>query len=85
MNLLASSKTKRYKADLEKVLAKAAKEKGDVEEKTSKIASILQSEIQRQVKFASGTKPAAAPSVASSEIEFKNALGSLFQSKDKSK
>ena len=34
-------KTKRYKADLEKVLAKATKEKEDVEEKTSEIASIL--------------------------------------------
>ena len=79
-------KTRRYKADVEKLLAKATKEKEDVAEKASKIASILQSEIQRQVKFASGTKPAApSPSVVSSEIEFKNALGSLFQSKDKSK
>ena len=34
-------KTKRYKADLEKVLAKATKEKEDVKEKTSEIASIL--------------------------------------------
>ena len=34
-------KTKRYKADLEKVLVKATKEKEDVEEKTSEIASIL--------------------------------------------
>ena len=77
-------KTRQYKADVEKLLAKATKEKEDIAEKASKIASILQSEIQRQVKAANGSK-AASLSVASSEIEFKNALGSLFQSKDKSK
>ena len=78
-------KTRRYKADLKKALANATKEKEDVGEKTSEIASILCSKIQRQVKFASGTKPAAAPSVASSKIDFESALGSLFWSKDKSK
>ena len=77
-------KTRRYKADVEKLLAKKEKEKEDGADKASEIASILQSEIQRQVKAANGSK-AASPSVASSEIEFKNALGSLFQSKDKSK
>ena len=77
-------KTKQYKADLKKVLANATKEKEDGADKASEIASILQSEIQRQVKAANGSKPAS-PSVASSKIEFKNALGSLFQSKDKSK
>ena len=77
-------KTKRYKTDLKKVLANATKEKEEGADKASEIASILQSEIQRQVKAANGSKPAA-PSVASSEIEFKNALGSLFQSKDKTK
>ena len=77
-------KTRQYKADVEKLLAKATKEKEDVAERASKIASILQSEIQRQVKFVSGSKPPA-PSVASSKVEFKNALGSFFQSKDKSK
>lgn len=76
--------TKRYKADIEKLLAKAAKEKGEVEERTSVIASILQSKIQKQVKFTTGTKPAAL-NVALSEMEFKNALESFFQSKDKSK
>ena len=68
-----------------KVLAKSTKEDEEVTDKTSEIASIIQSEIQRQVKFASGTKPTAAPSVASSEIEFQSALNSLFWSKDKSK
>ena len=78
-------KTRRYKADVEKLLAKATNEKEDVVEKASEIASILQSEFQRQVKFLNGTKPPAAPSVASSKMEFKNALGSFFQSKGKSK
>ena len=68
---------KQYKADVEKLLAKAAKEKDEADEKTSKIASILQSEIQKQIKFATGTKPLA-PTVASSKMEFKNALGSFF-------
>ena len=77
-------KNRQYKADVEKLLAKATKEKEDRAEQASEIASILQSEIQRQVKAANGSK-SAAPSVASSEIEFKNALGSLFQSKDKTK
>ena len=77
-------KTKQYKTDVEKLLAKKEKEKEDGADKASEIASILQSEIQRQVKAANGSKPAAL-SVASSKIEFKNALGSLFQSKDKSK
>ena len=76
--------TKRYKADVEKLLAKAAKEKGEADEKTSKIASILQSEIQKQIKFATGTKPLN-PTVASSKMEFASALGSFFKSKDKSK
>ena len=89
MNILKSEfngvkKTKQYKADVEKLLAKAAKEKGEADEKTSKIASILQSEIQKQIKFATGTK-LTAPSIASSKMEFKNALVSFFQSKDKSK
>ena len=79
-------KTRRYKADIKKALAKANEEKEEVGEKTSEIASVIRSEIQRQVKFASSTKPAAAnPSVASSEIDFESALGSLFRSKDKSK
>ena len=77
-------KTRQYKADVEKLLAKATKEKEDGAEKANKIASILQSEIQRKLKFANGTKRVA-PSVALTKIEFKNALGSLFQSKDKSK
>ena len=73
-------KTRRYKADIKKALAKANGEKEEVGEKTSEIASVIRSEIQRQVKFASGTKPAAAnPSVALSEIDFKSALGSLFR------
>ena len=33
--------TKQYKADVKKLMAKAAKEKDEVEEKTSKTASIL--------------------------------------------
>ena len=79
-------KTKRYKADIKKALAKANEEKEEVGEKANEIASILRSEIQRQVKFASGTKPGAAnPSVALSEIDFESALGSLFRSKDTSK
>ena len=65
-------------------MAKATKEKEDRAEQASEIASILQSEIQRQVKVANGTKPAA-PSIASSEIEFTNALNSLFRSKDTAK
>ena len=77
-------KTKRYKADIKKALANATKEKEDVGEKTNEIASIIQSEIQRQVNASNGGKTAG-PSVASSEIEFKNALGSLFQGKDKLK
>ena len=77
-------KTRQYKADIKKALANATKEKEDVGEKTNEVASIIQSEIQRQVQAANGGKPSV-PSVASSEIEFKNALGSLFQSKDKSK
>ena len=80
----AVKKTRQYKADVEKLLTKATKEKEYGAEQASEIASILQSEIQRQVKAANGTKPAA-PSIASSKIEFKNVLGSLFQSKDKSK
>ena len=76
-------KTRQYKADIKKALAKA-KENEEGADKSSEIASIIQSEIQRQVKAANGTKPADS-SVASSEIEFKNALGSLFQSKDKTK
>ena len=76
--------TKQYKADVEKILAKAAKEKGEIDEKTSSIASILQSKIQKQVKFAAGTK-LSNPTVASSKMEFANALGSFFKSKDKSK
>ena len=77
-------KTRRYKADVEKLLAKKEKEKEDGADKASEIASILQSEIQRQVKAANGSK-VASPSVASSEIDFESALGSLFRSKDKSK
>ena len=72
-------KTKRYKADIEKLLAKATKEKEEGAEKANEIASILQSEIQRQVKFANRIKPGATSlSVASSEVEFKNALRSFF-------
>ena len=48
-------KKRRYKADVEKLLVKATKEKEDGTEKANEIASILQSEIQRQVKFANGT------------------------------
>jgi len=77
-------KTKQYKADLKKVLAKSTKKDQEGTDKVSEIASILQSEIQRQVKAANGSK-AASLSVASSEIDFESALGSLFWSKDKSK
>ena len=78
-------KTRRYKADIKKALANATKEKEDVgTDKANEIASVIQSEIQRQVNAANRGKVAAL-SVASSEIEFKNALGSLFQSKDKTK
>ena len=76
--------TKRYKAEVEKIVANAAKEKAKVEEKTSSIASILRSDIEKQVKFATGTKPSN-PTVASSEIDFESALGFIFKSKDKSK
>ena len=76
-------KTRQYKADIKKALAKA-KENEEGADKSSEIASIIQSEIQRQVKAANGSK-AASPSVASSEIDFESALGSLFWSKDKSK
>ena len=72
--------TKRYKAEVEKLLANAAKEKEDVDKKTSSIALILRLEIQKQVKFVNGTKPVA-PTVASSEMEFKSALGSFFLQK----
>ena len=77
-------RTRRYKADIKKMLAKSSKENEEGTEEASKIASLIQSEIQKQVKFASGTKPPA-PSVAASEIEFKNAFNSLLRSKDKSK
>jgi len=65
-------------------MAKSAKDKEDTD-RTSEVASILRSEIQKQVKFATDTKPAAASSVKSSEIDFESALGSLFRSKDTSK
>ena len=76
-------KTKRYQADLKKVLAKSTKGDEDGADKASEIASILQSEFQRQINASTGSK--AAPSVASSELEFQSALNFLFQSKDKSK
>ena len=63
--------TKQYKAEVEKLLANATKEKGEVDEKTSSIASILRSEIQKQVKFTAGTKPSN-PTVASSDIEIES-------------
>ena len=63
-------KTKQYKADLKKVLAKSMKDEDEGSDKASDIASILQSEIQRQVKATNGGKQATAPRVASSKIEF---------------
>ena len=76
--------TKRYKAEVEKIIANATKEKAEVDEKTSTIASLLRSEVEKQVKFATRTKPGNS-TVASSEIEFESALRSIFKSKDKSK
>ena len=78
------SKLSNTKLMLKSSWQKQPKKKGEADEKTSKIASILQSEILKQIKFATGTKPTN-PTVTSSKMEFASALGSFFKSKDKSK
>lgn len=60
------------------------KKKTEVDEKTSAIALLLWSEVKKQVKFATGTKSWNS-TVASSDIEFKSALRSIFKSKNMSK
>ena len=80
----AVKNTKRYKLEVEKNFAKATQDKTKMDEKTSAIASLPKSKVEKQVKFATGTKPGAS-TVASSDIEFKSALGSILKGKDKGK
>ena len=76
--------TKRYKAEVEKIVSRATKEKAEVNEKKSTIASLLRSEVEKQVKFTTGKLPGN-PTVSLSDTKFESVLGSIFKSKDKSK
>ena len=78
--------SKHYKSEMKNVVAKATEANAEADEKTDSIASLLRSEVEKQViNVTSSTKSKTNPTDASSDIEFKSALGSILKSKDKGK
>ena len=75
--------TKQYKSEMKKIIAKATEAKTEVNEKVRAIASLLKSEVEKQVTFAAGTKLSASAATRTSNIEFCSAIGAILKSKDK--
>lgn len=77
--------TKQYKSEVEKLLANATKEKNEEDEWTGAIALLLKSEVAKQVKFATDTKPEASAAAAedSSDNKFHSAIRAILKTKDK--